>query len=180
MNILDDKLSQIYSKIEELKSLITEYTQEDGIEGLDFFNELKGVLIFEEGEYLKPYTCKANKLSIGVGRNLEDNGIREDEMNLMLLNDIKYKYDEVKRVIPKFDELSIPRKVAIMNMYFNLGYNRFIGFKNMVKAINEGDFDKAALELEDSKYFRDFESWGNPRVRKIQYALKHNKLVSKI
>ena len=37
---------------------------------------------------LKPYKCTSGKLTIGVGRNLEDIGITEQEAELLLLNDI--------------------------------------------------------------------------------------------
>lgn len=37
--------------------------------------KLEKDLIRDEGLRLKPYRCTADKLTIGVGRNLEDNGI---------------------------------------------------------------------------------------------------------
>ena len=37
-------------------------------------------LIIDEGIRLKPYYCPANKLTIGIGRNLEGNGLSWDEM----------------------------------------------------------------------------------------------------
>ena len=49
---------------------------------------LKDQLIKHEGLRKKVYTCPAGKLTIGVGRNLEDRGITEEEALLMLDNDI--------------------------------------------------------------------------------------------
>jgi len=41
----------------------------------------------DEGIRLFPYQCSADKLTIGYGRNLEDNGISEHEAEQMLLTD---------------------------------------------------------------------------------------------
>jgi len=39
-----------------------------------------------------------------------------------------------------------------MNMLFNLGYTRFLGFKKMLHAIEVRDFNHAANEMLDSKW----------------------------
>lgn len=50
--------------------------------------KLEKDLIRDEGLRLKPYHCTAGKLTIGYGRNLDDNGISEEEALSMLRNDI--------------------------------------------------------------------------------------------
>ena len=45
----------------------------------DFDRELELQLIDHEDIKLKPYRCSAGKLTIGVGRNLDDNGITRAE-----------------------------------------------------------------------------------------------------
>ena len=42
-----------------------------------------------EGIKLTPYKCTSDKLTIGVGRNLEDVGISEQEAEMLLQNDIQ-------------------------------------------------------------------------------------------
>ena len=49
---------------------------------------LKDLIIKHEGLRLFPYRCSAGKLSIGVGRNLDDVGITRDEAEFMLDGDI--------------------------------------------------------------------------------------------
>ena len=50
--------------------------------------ELERLLIYHEGLRLGVYRCPAGKLTIGVGRNLEDRGITEEEAYYLLRNDI--------------------------------------------------------------------------------------------
>jgi lysozyme len=44
--------------------------------------------------------------------------------------------------------------MALTDMVFNLGMTKFLGFKKMIQAIKDKDFDKAAIELMDSSYAR--------------------------
>ena len=43
------------------------------------YDNIKEMLIKNEGLVCQPYHCSAGKLTIGVGRNLEANGISEEE-----------------------------------------------------------------------------------------------------
>ena len=45
-------------------------------------------LMVHEGLKLQPYKCTAGKLTIGVGRNLDDVGITDIEAKFMLENDV--------------------------------------------------------------------------------------------
>ncbi len=48
-----------------------------------------------EGVKLKPYFCTQGKCTIGVGRNLEDVGISEEEAEMLLINDIERATDQL-------------------------------------------------------------------------------------
>ena len=113
---------------------------------------LEDMLIRHEGLRLKPYKDSIGKLTIGVGRNLDDRGIRRDEAMLMLANDIK----EVRALLDKYlswwREMSEARKTVLMDMAFNMGVGpttenptgKLLTFKNTLKAMQEGRYDDAA------------------------------------
>jgi len=107
-----------------------------------------------EGLRLKPYKCTAGKTTIGYGRNLDDVGIDEDEAEYLLIRDVKKAEYEVTRVfgadLPY--TLSDNRFSVLVNMMFNLGYSRFNGFKKMIQAVKDGDYDKASREMSDSAW----------------------------
>jgi lysozyme len=52
-------------------------------------SKLEEMLIRQEGNRKFPYECTAGKLTIGVGRNLDDMGLTEDEVLYLLDNDIQ-------------------------------------------------------------------------------------------
>jgi len=61
---------------------------------------LREDLIADEGIRLKPYLCPAGKTTIGVGRNLDDVGITEDEAMEMLENDIERVKSQLAKALP--------------------------------------------------------------------------------
>ncbi len=115
--------------------------------------ELIEALKKDEGLRLFPYKCTAGKLTIGIGRNLEDVGITEDEAVVLLLNDIKKATIDSERIVKNFYNLDQVRQNVITNMMFNLGLTRFSKFTNTIKAINNFNFTKASEEMKDSSWF---------------------------
>ena len=113
---------------------------------------LEDQLIDHEGLELKPYRCTAEKLTIGVGRNIEDRGITEDEARYLLKNDIKIVEDELLEKKPVVAGLDAVRQRVLVDMGFNLGIPTLLKFQNMWAAIEEEDFTSAAEEAMDSKW----------------------------
>lgn len=114
---------------------------------------LRDDLIRHEALRLKPYEDSEGILTIGVGRNLEDKGISEEEAFLLLDNDIKVVLDECRQ-FPWFEGLSQVRKDVVANMVFNLGFSRFRRFIKTIAYIELGQYDAAAIEMMDSKWAR--------------------------
>ena len=115
-------------------------------------SRLHDMLIRHEGLRLKPYLDTKKKLTIGVGRNLDDVGITRDEAWALLNNDIARVRREVKRAFPWFSKVNPVRKDVVLNMVFNLGLQRFRGFRKAIAAIKAQDWDEAARQMLDSQW----------------------------
>ncbi len=115
--------------------------------------KLLDMLILHEGLKLKPYKCTSDKLTIGVGRNIEDIGITEDEAKLLLENDLNRILQEVEHW-SFLENLNEPRQAVILDMVFNMGISRF-NANTWVKtfaAIQDENFEEAANQMLDSKW----------------------------
>lgn len=113
---------------------------------------IKELLIEEEGFRLRPYRCPEGKLTIGVGRNLDDVGISIEEAEYLLDNDIDKAKAAANRLVDNFHLLSDTRKDALTSMVFQMGEHGVSQFKNMILAINTSKFDTAAIEMLDSRW----------------------------
>jgi len=114
---------------------------------------IKEQLVRHEGLRLKPYRCTAGKLTIGVGRNLDDCGISKKEAYILLENDIqnceKQLLDEIPEIYNALDEVC---KSVLLNMCFNLGIGGLLGFNNTLAFIAAGDWERAANGMLASKW----------------------------
>ena len=115
---------------------------------------LKKQLVIDEGLELKPYRCSADKLTIGVGRNIQEVGITEAEAMVLLENDIARVAGEGTQAFDWFLGLTPIRKEAIINLVFNMGLSKFKQFKKTIAFIEAGDWERAGAELLDSNYAR--------------------------
>lgn len=111
-------------------------------------------LIADEGLKLKPYTDTVGKLTIGVGRNLNDEGITEQEALYLLNNDIQ-RIEKELAPLPNFSQLSGPRQRVILEMAFNMGFGGVMEFKQMWQAIQVQDWDGAANAMLDSLWAKE-------------------------
>lgn len=115
---------------------------------------LRDDLIRDEGLRLKPYRDSVGKLTIGIGRNLDDVGISGAEADYLLMNDIDAAMFSLGHNIEWWDRLPMPARRGLANMCFNLGWPRLSGFRKMLAALEAGDFEKAASEALDSRWAR--------------------------
>lgn len=134
--------------------------------------ELKDQILFEEGLRLKVYHCTEGKRTIGIGHNLDANPkfrIPVDGYNIgdkipdvitrgqamaLLGSDLVYIIDDLQKRWSHVKNLSLPRQDACYNMAFQLGCSRLMGFKKMLKALEQGDWQEAHDQALDSNWHK--------------------------
>lgn len=155
----------------------------------------------EEGERLYPYRCPSDKLTIGIGRNIEDNGFTDEEKieicgdpltdkqfkdylnehgitrndaTMLFWNDIENSTKQAKYILGDrvFRQLSNVRQEVIIAMVFNMGSKSFKGFVQTIKNIKLGLHYKAYMEMQDSDYYRD--SITHQRAHILSETYKNN------
>jgi len=138
-----------------------------------------------QNEGVKPNVYKDSKgnRTIGIGFNLEDKanrkflkeqGININELfNGRELNDKEIKtlynqslsqaYTDARKFDPKFDKRPEGVKMALTDMSFNLGLTKLNEFEKMKEALQKDDYRTAAVEAQDSDWFKQMKTRG-PRT----------------
>jgi lysozyme len=114
-------------------------------------NKAADKIRFEEGFEPRPYRCTEDKLTIGIGFNLEAIEMPE-HIAMMWLDHI---LDGIIREFEQdawYRDLSENRQVVILDMAYQLGINGMLKFQKMINALRWERWDEAANELLDSKY----------------------------
>ncbi|GGX43073.1 glycoside hydrolase family protein [Undibacterium squillarum] len=106
--------------------------------------ELAKQLRIDEGVRSRMYKDSVGKWTVGVGRNIEDNGLRDNEIELMLQNDIADVEKQLDRALPWWRSLSDVRQQALANMCFNLGIAKLLTFKTTLSHLQAGRYSQAA------------------------------------
>lgn len=131
---------------------------------------VKEDLIRHEGYVAEIYLDSENLPTFGIGHLVTENDMEytwpvgtpvTDERILQVFHDdCNVAYSDACTLVLNFAGQSVDAQRVIVNMAFNLGRNRLGKFKKFLSAVNEGNYDKAADEMIDSKWYRQVKTRG--------------------
>lgn len=145
-------------------------------------------LALHEGISLTPYRCSKGKLTIGIGRNLDNNPFTAEELKVvgdwrhgitrqmafyLLRHDISRLERRLSRRISFWQQLDDERQYALLDMAFNLGVDGLCKFKKMLGFMWLGDYRLAAVECLNSRYAQDT----GRRARRIAETISTGKFM---
>lgn len=130
-------------------------------------------LLVDEGLRLKPYRDTVGKLSIGIGRNLDDTGISEGEAHALCENDLDRAEALLDRQIPWWRGLDAVRQEVLLNMAFNMGWGNgrkgLSSFRNTLASIKAGLWINAARGMRASRWAKQV----GDRASRLASAMEH-------
>ena len=129
-----------------------------------------------EGVRLTAYTDSQNRRAIGIGFDLEtkenlkllrqmypnidiDALLREEisltmeQINALFPITLERALNDCLAIFPGFQTLPRTVQDVLVNMSFNLGRTKLLGFKKMIEAVNSGDWYRMAREMVNSKWY---------------------------
>ena len=147
---------------------------------MDWLVREQDELALDEGIRLKAYLDTVGVWTIGVGHTGDDvfPGLVIDRAQAMELldQDIEEAVEDAEVVCDGFwEDLSGPRKGVMTNMAFNLGRKCLAGFKNTLKLVASGQYEKAASNMMLSKWSKQVGKRSNRLAHRMatnQYAAR--------
>lgn len=119
----------------------------------EFAKVREGEVRHDNGNH-KVYKCPAGYLTAGWGHNLDAHGIDDSTAERWLNDDLMKAQRECEEKIAAWDKLNAARKSVLIDMLFNMGWPTLYKFKNFLAALDSEDWNEAAAQMEDSKWFR--------------------------
>ena len=128
--------------------------------------KLKEQIKRHEGEVLEVYADSLGYLTLGVGHLIQPNDpehgqpagtpVSQEVVDKYYEIDFDKHLEETKHVIGDdvFDGLPGEIQEVLVNMCFNLGGTRLGKFRNMLNAVEDHDWERMAVEMEDSRWFK--------------------------
>jgi len=125
----------------------------------DLKNEIKA----DEGCVNSVYLDHLNLKTLGVGHLVTEwdeeydkpvgTTVSDDRVNELFEKDINVTLEECRYLYDDFDSLPEEVQKIIGNMMFNLGRPRLSRFHKMKKAVLDKDWQEAANQMQDSKWY---------------------------
>jgi len=125
-------------------------------------DKLREELTFDEGCIDKIYLDHLNYPTFGIGHLILETDLEhgqevgtpvsEERIKECFEKDIQNVFEDLDRNMPWWRDLPSDLILVMANMSFNLGINRLMKFKNFLSAMQNNDWDKAAVEMLDSRW----------------------------
>lgn len=156
--------------------------QPDGVLSDTGIEYLKRLLALHEGKKLVVYKDTKGINTIGIGHNLRDKGvpdwikakaaakglnpysrIDEEICTDFFLTDLNDAIEDCDKYFSWWRGLDEARKIAFIDLMFNMGPGTLLKFVNTMAAFKAGDFKRASQGLQNSAWFSQVGDRG-PRI----------------
>jgi lysozyme len=94
--------------------------------------------------------------------------VTEERVAEVFESDVQVTIDECERLYSGFSELPEEVQHILANMMFNMGRPRLSGFKKFNACVGDGDWDGAADEMIDSRWYRQVTNRAERLVQRMR------------
>lgn len=130
-------------------------------------NRIFNNIYLEESYRAFPYKDTDGNWTLGIGWNIFTRGCNLKIATFACKEHISESDQDLTNNLSFYNQLDEVRKAALIDMAFNMGIKNLLGFQNMLKAIQENNWDTASKECLNSSYGTKLKS----RAQKIAKML---------
>ena len=125
--------------------------------------QLRKELERDEGVKYEVYLDHLGYPTFGIGHLITDDDpecgasvgtkVSDDRVQEAFESDVETVVSDCERLYVQFEHLPEEVKLIVANMMFNMGYTRLSKFKGMKRGVDARDWNSAADEMIDSKWY---------------------------
>lgn len=140
--------------------------------------KLREQIAYDEGIEHKIYLDHLGLPTFGIGHLIRESDpehgsevgtlVSEDRVNEAFESDIQTVLSDCNKLYSDFENLPEEAQLIIANMMFNLGYPRLSKFKGMKRGVDARDWNTAADEMVDSRWYRQVTNRAERLVQRMR------------
>ena len=140
--------------------------------------QLREELKIDEGVKYEIYLDHLGLPTFGIGHLVIDTDpeheapvgtpVSESRVNECFDNDVEVVLGECRKLYDDFDELPEEAQLIIANMMFNMGRPRLSQFKGMKAGVDARDWNRAADEMVDSRWYKQVTNRADRLVNRMR------------
>ena len=141
-------------------------------------DKLREEIKYDEGSVNKIYLDHLGLATFGIGHLVLESDpeygwevgtdVSEDRCIEAFNSDIENVLSDCHRLYPDFDDLPEEVQRIVANMMFNMGRPRLSKFKGMKAGVDSRDWNKAADEMVDSRWYRQVTNRADRLVERMR------------
>ena len=141
-------------------------------------DKLREEIAADEGEVHEIYLDHLGLATFGIGHLVRDDDpesglpvgtpVDNDRVVEAFESDIETVLSDCNKLYPDFNDLPEEAQRVIANMMFNMGRPRLSKFKGMKSGVDARDWDRAADEMVDSRWYRQVTNRADRLVERIR------------
>lgn len=141
-------------------------------------DQLREELKVDEGVKYEIYLDHLGLPTFGIGHLVLDSDpeygqevgtpVSEDRVNECFAKDVETVLSECLQLYPDFEVLPEEAQLIIANMMFNMGRPRLSKFKGMKAGVDACDWNRAADEMVDSRWYKQVTSRADRLVNRMR------------
>ena len=140
--------------------------------------QLREEISVDEGVKYEIYLDHLGLPTFGIGHLVRDDdpesgepvgtAVSEDRVNECFDKDVEIVIDDCRQLYEDFDDLPGEAQLIIANMMFNMGRPRLSQFKGMKRGVDARDWNAAADEMVDSRWYRQVTNRADRLVERMR------------
>lgn len=141
-------------------------------------DQLREELKIDEGVKYEIYLDHLGLPTFGIGHLVVDTDpeheepvgtpVSESRVNECFDNDVEVVLGECRKLYEDFDDLPEEAQLIIANMMFNMGRPRLSKFKGMKAGVDARDWNRAADEMVDSRWYKQVTNRADRLVNRMR------------
>ena len=141
-------------------------------------DQLREELAYDEGCVYEIYLDHLDLPTFGIGHLVREEdpefgwevgtAVSEERVVDVFESDVRITIEDCEKLYDDFYDLPEEAQLIIANMCFNLGYPRLSKFKGMKAGVDARDWNRAADEMVDSRWYRQVTNRADRLVERMR------------